>query len=119
MHEGILPQTCDIMRWQETSSRTHPASNVLTVLFPGVPCRLDTLLLPRMRVQANDATDQGRLGGVIFIIGNFGEGASRLFNEKDMIRVSGYDLEIQVIHDVWGADSVDHYEVEVIRGVSR
>src|SRR5947209_6122643 len=122
MIEELLPQTCQILQQVEVINEWNPDTEANVVVFDNVPCRLDTTITMRGLVpmsNPNELNVPNRTGGLMWIVGNYGSGSSRLFNEQNFVKLEGFTYEVLAVHDVWDADSVHHYELEVYRGVNR
>ena len=125
MFDNLLPQICQIIGVKTTQDEWNPDVQTQQIILDDVPCRFDSLLLTRLSSTTDEANQPGRAGGVMFISGDYGWGDERLFDESSIIRLNkkrtdgSTDFQIMVIHDVFAADDLHHYEVEIMRGIQR
>jgi hypothetical protein len=122
MFEDLLPQTCQIIKLVKVQDEWSPEKEEEEIVLDRVPCRLDSTIAVR-GITPLSVADQfnipNRIGGLMFVGGYYGTGSNRKFNEQHLIKLEGFTWYILAVHDVFAADDLHHYELEIYRGVNR
>ncbi len=112
---ALLNRVCDI--WGETPANPEVEDSQETagVIYPGVPCRVDSILYRRSQEATVSGGSQGVRRAIIFIQD------SRLqypenFNENNWIVENGIRYDIISIDEADDMFQMHHYEVNVQAG---
>lgn len=112
---GLLDRVCDI--WGMTSSNPEVEDSIDSeaLIYPGVPCRVDSILYRRSIESTVTGGEQGIRRAIIFIQD------SRLsypdnFDENNWIMQDGIHYEILSIDEADDMFTMHHFEVNVQGG---
>jgi hypothetical protein len=115
---ALLDRVCDIWGPRRADPEVEDAEDTEGIVFPGVPCRVDSILYRRSIESAATGGAQGLRRAIIFIQDN------RLlypttFNEDNWIVQNTIRWDILSIDEADDLIGLHHYEVNCQAGVTR
>lgn len=115
---ALLNRICDIWGMIPSDPEAEDSVDVEAIVYPGVACRVDSILYRRSAEGTVSGGAQGSKRAVIFIQD------SRLqypenFNENNWIVENGMRYDILYIDEADDMFNLHHYEVNVQAGINR
>jgi len=115
---ALLNRVCDIWGVVLADPEVEDSEDREAIIYPGVPCRVDSILYRRSVEQAATGGSQGAKRAIIFIQDprlSYPEN----FNENNWIVENGLRYDILTIDEADDMFSMHHYEVNVQAGITR
>lgn len=112
---ALLDRVCDIWGTVQLDPEVEDTADTEAVVFPGVPCRIDSILY-RRSIEANVAGGAPGIRRAIIFIQDTRLTYPTNFNENNWIVQNGIRYDIMSIDEADDMFSMHHYEVNCQAG---